>query len=252
MSTDKNHTRVLNPHFLRVTPIDYSLGENNMLGTGFYYESMNDYYLVTNRHIVRHEYGVSPDEIRIKYRAEDSVERPKPQWIDLFDDDNDPRWYEHPADPTPDLAVVPLELDLDETSSKAFSADFAVPDQIKICGGDGAVIIGYPYDVLDQENSLPVMRSAVIASPYGANYNGKPLFLVDSLTQPGASGSPVITSSANMYFDQKDNRVPGGESLLGVLSGSVIEEENMGLYRVWYSELIEEIIQSGVSPNLDS
>ena len=79
MPTNENHTRVLNPHFLRVTPIDYSLGESDMFGTGLYYESMDDYYLVTNRHIVRHEYGVSPDKIRIKYRAEDSVERVKPR-----------------------------------------------------------------------------------------------------------------------------------------------------------------------------
>lgn len=251
MSTDENYTRVLNPHFFRVTPIDYSLGEENMFGTGFYYESLDNYYLITNRHIIRHEYGVSPDKIRIKYRAEESVERTKPHWIELFDNNGDPQWYEHPSDPTPDLAVVPLELDLSETSSKAFSADFAVPDHIKIYGGDGAVIIGYPYDVLDQEYYFPVMRSAVIASPYGVNYSGKPLFLVDSLTQSGASGSPVITSPADLYFDQDNNQVPGGESLLGVLSGSVIAEENMGLYRVWYATLIEEIIQLGFSPDID-
>ena len=74
--------------------------------------------------------------------------------------------------------------------------------------------------------------------------------MIDSTQQLGSSGSPVITSSFHMY-EKNGARIYGGEALLGIHSGSVIAEENVGLYRVWYAELIEALLNDAYRPTFE-
>jgi hypothetical protein len=228
-----------------------------MFGTGFYFEKDGTYYLVTNRHILRHEYGVSPDYIRIRYRSPQNQGKvnahrePLFESIDDMDNKKQARWFEHDnanGQSKADVAVLPLSLDIGPTGSSAYTQDHYLPRNIDIKGGNAAIVIGYPYDVLDHNNYFPMMRHAVLASPYGVYFNGRGCFVIDSTQQPGSSGSPVITSPSHLYIKENGDRIYGGESLIGIHSGGVIDQENVGLYRVWYAEWIDAILDGGYRP----
>lgn len=239
--------------FARVTTIQYELNDEQMFGTGFYFKDNGDYYLVTNRHILRHEFGISSDSIR--YRDSHNLANVKSHRECLFDlvdnDEKQARWFEHnntEGQTKADVAVLPIDLDLTQTGSSAYSPSDYLPANINLKGGNASTVIGYPYEVLDYENYFPMMRHAVLASPYGVYYNGNGCFVIDSMQQPGSSGSPVITSPSHLYEKQDGTRIYGGESLLGIHSGGVIDEENVGLYRVWYAEWIEALLNDAYRP----
>ncbi len=124
-----------------------------------------------------------------------------------------------------------------------------------------AVVIGYPRGFYDQVNLYPIVKSGIIASRWGASFNGNPYFLIDAKLFPGSSGSVVISKPSSIAYE-------GGQifynkekqfAFLGVFSGEPYQEHqpielddltiirksgyNVGV--VWYSYLIEEIIQGG-------
>lgn len=255
MSKPEQHQVGIHDQFGRVTTIQYELGDEQLFGTGFYFQVEDQYFLITNRHIVRHEYDMSPDTLRIRYRDEDDMTNIKPHTIQLFesigDSEKQARWYEHPNESKPDVAVVPIGLDLEPTGSKAYTRDDYLSNDINLKGGDAATVIGYPYEVLDHQHYFPVMRYAVIASPYLTGFNDEPCFVIDSTQQPGSSGSPVITSPSNWYLKHNGDRIHGDASLLGIHSGSVVAEENVGLYQVWHAELIDIILQESYQPTYE-
>ena len=67
------------------------------------------------------------------------------------------------------------------------------------------------------------MRNALIASPYGINFGGQPMFLVDANLHPGMSGSPVMTKPRTMVPSEKGftiSQVPMS-SFLGIFSATL-------------------------------
>lgn len=63
--------------------------------------------------------------------------------------------------------------------------------------GSDVYLLGYPDDLYDQYNKLPILRKGVIATPYSMPYNGTNTFLVDVAIYNGSSGSPILCNSNN-------------------------------------------------------
>lgn len=53
-------------------------------------------------------------------------------------------------------------------------------------------LIGYPSNLYDKYNKLPIIRKGITATQYKLDYNGTKTFLIDASIYPGSSGSPVI------------------------------------------------------------
>jgi len=126
---------------------------------------------------------------------------------------------------------------------------------------DDAITIGYPKGFYDQSNLFPIVKSGIIASRWGANFNGNPYFLIDAKLFPGSSGSLVISRPVNQImnggqiFTSKDKQF----AFLGVYSGepfrqsAPIEFDDMTIIRkdgfnvgiVWYSHLVVDIVKNG-------
>lgn len=70
-------------------------------------------------------------------------------------------------------------------------------DQIQ--AGTKIIFVGYPTGFYDRKNSLPVLRSGVIASIPSIDFNGFPQILLDAQVFPGSSGSPVFTQINGKY-----------------------------------------------------
>lgn len=132
---------------------------------------------------------------------------------------------------------------------------------VEVC--DEAITIGYPKGFYDELNLFPILKSGIIASRWNAHFNGNPFFLIDVKLFPGSSGSLVITRPINQI-------IKGGEiftsknkqfAFLGVYSGEpfrqnipiefddmiIIRKDGFNIGIVWYSYLVVEIINNGIS-----
>lgn len=59
--------------------------------------------------------------------------------------------------------------------------------------GNDIFLVGYPDDLYDQYNKLPILRKGALATQYSLSYNGTNTFLIDAAIYSGSSGSPVIS-----------------------------------------------------------
>jgi hypothetical protein len=129
---------------------------------------------------------------------------------------------------------------------------------------DDVIVIGYPRGFYDWENLYPIIKSGIIASKWGANFNGNPYFLIDAKLFPGSSGSIVILKPINLTTNKSGQLFFSEEkqfAFLGIYSGELFQEDqpieideltiilkkrfNLGI--VWYGTLIDEIITKGKS-----
>lgn len=260
--------------FARATPIRFAMAGGKSEGSGFYYRSGDDYYLITNLHAIREEVGrdkvyanaktlsefAYPEEIRVfarRYRKNPS--RTKPESVALFNDDGSKRWMTHPEHDA-DVVAIPIEIDIgSSTHNQAYSEDdFAPPDTV-ILGGDQVIAAGYPSGFYDPRTRFPVIRSGSIATPFEAKYRGLPCFLIDARMKRGSSGGPVHTQPAPVRRTDDGLAFMDGtvSYLIGVHSASGLspevkpdEEDELsrsdwersGLSVVWSGKLIEEIL----------
>jgi hypothetical protein len=128
--------------------------------------------------------------------------------------------------------------------------------------GTDVLIASYPKGFYDDFNQFPVVKSGIISSGWGLHFKGKRHFLVDVKLFSGSSGGLVISKPTNNAI--KNGQVYFSESkqflLLGVYSGEYLQkpqtakfdgliiqkQDDYGLGIVWYADLIDEIIQSGI------
>ena len=123
------------------------------------------------------------------------------------------------------------------------------------------IVASYPKGFYDVVNKFPIVKSGIVASGWGLNFRGNPLFEIDAQLFPGSSGGVVISKPQNIAMI--DGRLNYSKTkqyvFLGVYSGEYMwkdkvkrkdgsEEEidrSYGLGNVWYSYLIPEIIDGG-------
>lgn len=135
----------------------------------------------------------------------------------------------------------------------------------RVSAGQSALVVGYPSWVRDQETRFPVIRSCVIATPFGHFHEDMPCFLTDARSHSGLSGSPVVIpgsdvgpSGGHVHFEgtgPNGEKIVGLEQtmLLGIHSERINQPEEeyqaegpLDLNRVWYIHLVEEIIESHI------
>lgn len=123
------------------------------------------------------------------------------------------------------------------------------------------IVASYPKGFYDVVNKFPIVKSGIIASAWGANFNGMPIFQIDAQLFPGSSGGLVISKPTNFGIQNEKMVYTTSKEfiLLGVYSGEPVFKEEIvlngkpefleksyGLGNVWYSYLIPEIINKGI------
>jgi hypothetical protein len=274
------------------TPVVASTTAGQNQATGFYYQhlapadpkkkspqwrAVKNEWLVTNRHVVLPKVGgkeTMPTEFKFDLRK---IDGNKLRWdpITLTKEEIFKRARFH-KDSEVDIAVVDVHdllIKKRKQVAKDFHPllgeigvspeDFAGQNNINVQASDDVIVIGYPRGFYDQVNLYPIIKSGIIASHWGANFNGKPCFLIDAKLFPGSSGSIVLSKPADIVvkdgtlFLAKDKQF----AFLGVyssepskvkppveLEGMIIAEKtgfNVGI--VWYANLVEKIINEGES-----
>lgn len=113
------------------------------------------------------------------------------------------------------------------------------------------VIVGYPYGERIS-NKTPCCITGYIATDIDIDFNEQPLFLIDSRTREGMSGSPVYyyvtTGQGINKFDESisfgfgDKNHPLIQKFLGIYSGRIDNESDLG--KVWKVQAITELLQT--------
>ena len=247
-------------------------------------------WLVTNRHVVLSRARVNlggqmfnqeflPSVLRFSMRRKVG-ERLEWEPIALNQAEVVKRAKCHP-DPEVDVCVIEVGDILNERMVEAqkTGAQYFAPgaiskemfpgdnNKLSVEAGDAVIVAGYPKGFYDSFNLFPVLKAGVIGSRWGAQFKGKPCFLIDGQMFPGSSGSLVISRPTNITVDDgklltsKDKQF----AVLGILSGEWWDESGNREYEittsltmvvkgavntaiVWYGSLIEDIISSGSPP----
>jgi hypothetical protein len=103
--------------------------------------------------------------------------------------------------------------------------------------GKEVFVLGYPFGQLALRLSLhPIWKRASIATELDYLVEHLPMFLVDTASRSGMSGSPVIYVAGQF------------QQFVGVYSGRYGADDlnDVQLGRVWRAPLVQEIIDNGV------
>jgi len=261
-------------------------------GTGFFYQQLGPRdpniqgpqwrriektWLVTNRHVVLPRIHKTPQEYQeflpnsFSFHLRKKLEGGLLKWdaITLSKKELQTRARFH-SNPKVDVAMIEVrDLLFDRWKQGQYlpwyplsKENFPADKKITVTTSDDIVVIGYPRGYYDTTNLFPIVKTGIIASKWGADFQGEPYFLIDAKLFPGSSGSVVFTKpkiieivdGRLVYFKEK------AFAFLGIFSGApfqgrTIELETMIITEklgfdvgiVWYARLIEEIIENGVS-----
>lgn len=269
--------------------VTYQAHEIN--GTGFLYQKLGEakeredgkwrtieeMWLVTNRHIILPEINeteVFPDVVIFYQRKQ--IEN-KILWDEFILDKYQlqERLLVHQNSEI-DIALIRVYDLLKERVTKTENSentrfifplavsqkDFPENRHFEVEVGDDILVIGYPQSFYDETNKFPIVKSGIIASRWGAFFNGSPYFLIDAKLFPGSSGSLVITKPTHLTIKDgvAEMLKEKAFALLGIYSADptleftpidfenfkIIQKEKYDVGIVWYGQLIEDIIENGI------
>jgi len=238
---------------------------------GFYWREVEATWIVTNRHVLLPKVEgneIIPDTITFHVRkvvGQGIVWEPV-----ILDVTEIKKRLKLHTDSEVDVAILRVDDLLRErmkpgniymTLSSVSEEDLPENKNISAEVADDVVIIGYPKGFYDEKNIFPIVKSGIIATRWGMNFNDMPVFLIDAKLFPGSSGSVVVTkpiSSIVAEGPMKDERETQF-AFLGVYSGepfrqqepidlddiTIIRKDSFNVGTVWYGKLVVDIVKKG-------
>jgi len=223
-------------------------------GTGFVVMSQFGPVLISSRHLIT---GLNqetneklsptrlvPDRIKIAHNRRGELG----EWVvkvePLYDENQTPRWAEHPAlRHRANIVALPLS---DVFDVEFFPYDLENPGPNLVVGlTDPVSIIGYPFG-LRGGISFPVWANGHIASEFAVDHFDLPAFLVDCRSRPGQAGSAVVIHSNGhglvMSGDQYREFQGPATRLLGLFGGRVNKQSDLCI--VWRVSAIKEMLDA--------
>lgn len=203
-------------------------------GTGFifgYEKSENEsyFFVVTNKHVIK-----DTTQGSLSFNRSDGQNPLFGNPFVMRYPDFGKLWTFHPNDEI-DVAVLPFAHTLNQLSQMKVRIFFKsvsknlIPDNAaldKIDAIEEVIFIGYPNDIFDKKNLLPVVRKGITATPIKIDFEGKPQFLIDASIFPGSSGSPVFLANMGSYSPRGQGLVFGSRvHLLGIVSSVFVRRD---------------------------
>ena len=215
--------------------IEASLPNNSTsTGTGFvfnYVKNDKQYlFVVTNKHVIKNSI-----KGKLTFNQSDG-EKPILGKVFTIDYSNfESQWIGHSQDDI-DVAIMPFAHVLNELSNRGVQIFFrsVTPDLIPsdkllredIDAVEDIVFVGYPSDIYDRKNLLPVVRRGITATPISIDFERKPTFLIDASIFPGSSGSPVFLCNIGSYSPKGKGLVVGSRIFfLGIVASVFIRKD---------------------------
>lgn len=277
----------LNDRFNQMTTaIEVQACGQTIQGTGFFYgklspktenglqwQRIEEMWVATNRHVLLPEISgteVSPETVILHLRRFN--EGGMMEWLKVAfgKEDLECRVRLH-ASKSVDVALIDIKdrFEAEFLEGQPLAAPYFLGahhqegrNNITVEVGDDILVAGYPKGFYDDENLFPIVKAGIIASKWGAHFQGKPCFLIDAKLFSGSSGSVVVSKPTDFVI--KDGKPMFSKvkqfALLGIYSGepqlreepvqlgelTLIMQSGCDLGRVWYAQTIEEAKTDGV------
>jgi hypothetical protein len=243
--------------------------------TGFMYQVGTMVYLVTNGHNITRLNAQNgrriidslayPVKIEFGLRAVTPYDEGKigisPTTIDLYEDEDftKPRWYIHPVHGYQvDVVVIPfVDVEGYNGNARLFPINFSdFVSGYDLAISNDVFILGYPLN-LNGNSELPIWKRGSVATEPSMSLNNLPMYLIDTATRPGMSGSPVIMQRSGFHARGKeialDDLFGTIRLFAGIYSGRLGAENQVEaqLGIVWRPEVIDEIINGKIIGTVD-
>ncbi|MFX0073403.1 MAG: serine protease [Candidatus Hermodarchaeota archaeon] len=177
---------------------EYKIESGDMLGK-------YSIFLVTNKHVIE-----NASELKLSFNKridKDTIRFGNKFSINLKDFNFE--WFKHPNKDI-DLAIYPFTPVLKSLRKKKGEDQLPFIQNIvkritlinkyeNINPIEDVFFIGYPRDIYDKKNNIPLIRKGITATPIMINYMERPVFLIDGAIFPGSSGSPVFICNDGGY-----------------------------------------------------
>ena len=218
--------------------------------SGFFFERETRLYLVTSRHVFQDLVSQhQPDRLEVDLHLDlvdltQSVRFSVP----LFSGP-DALWRQgQDASGAIDVGVIELERSQLPASVQlqAFTPGHLTQSFSEVEVGESLLVVGFPLGFQDVRHHLPVLRHAVMASPYGVRFQGQGYFLTDARTHRGISGAPVVMRdpAATARGDALPWKLLGiHSSRLDVDDRDQRLDDTLGLNCVWYASILLALTQ---------
>ncbi|HET6388231.1 trypsin-like peptidase domain-containing protein [Hyphomicrobium sp.] len=221
--------------------------------TGFIYERNGESFLVSNWHVfsgrhpgtgqaLRRDAAI-PDEVcvSVNYPIAHGLGKSKLA-LPLISTEGVPLWKQHARGQDFDVSVLPLQHLTPVYHLPEPGEENGLSMQVSM----DCYILGFPEGIAHQGN-LPIWKRASIATEPELPHNELPVFLVDTATRHGMSGSPVLLRSFGTALMEDGTTHTGAgvfTRFIGVYSGRYGADDELAvqLGRVWHRHLIDEII----------
>lgn len=237
-----------------------SNGQKISTATGFFYKRKERLYLVSNWHVFSGRNPIDGQAMDKNASIPDRVAFPihlkakLGQWRDgaffnLGNNTGKPAWFQHPKGQDVDVAVFPIT----DIPDDCIVYDAVRPDEksnMALNVGMDVFVLGFPLGRTKQD-TLPVWKRGSVSSEPGLPVDDLPLFLVDTATRKGMSGSPVFVRTFGSAPANDGSIIMGPGSLtrfLGVYSGPYGADDEFAaqLGRVWHRSTLDELIDNRV------
>jgi hypothetical protein len=196
------------------------------VGTGFFFgveRNGRQYgFLVTNKHVIK---NTSTGKILFTLAENKQPLLGKTYWLNIT---NFGDWWHSHSDPEVDIAIAPIGGAIKAVTDKGVSVyhtfihENLIPDAKQVEEFDAIeeiVFVGYPNNIWDDLNNLPVTRRGITATPLAVDFRGKKQFLIDGSVFPGSSGSPVFVLRIGSYSTKSGNFIVGNKlAFVGIVS----------------------------------
>jgi hypothetical protein len=222
-------------------------------GTGFfvsreYGTNRNLIFLVSNRHVLAPK-DPAPGETNRLAKAKVVITREENGQLStgvldvtLRESDGTRRVVTHP-NTSIDVAVIDVTAFVSENMEirKNYKVGVVREDRFAslqtitnthITIGQQIVYLGYPLNLIEGKTAIAVARGGFIATPPDRDFRTRPVFLVDSATIRGSSGSPVFLPLRNFKIERQPDGTrqvnqKGGYTpcLLGIVAETVPDWE---------------------------
>jgi len=239
-------TAPVDPLFLAAPRVSTFHGTQPLTNaSGFFFEREDRLYLVTSRHVVIDEETQHlPDRLEIELHIDATNLTRSTGFSMLLYDEGAAVWRQG-RDSGSEIDVAVLELDRsalpDEAVIRAFTPAHLQTAFDEVHPGESLLVVGFPLGFHDALHHLPVLRHAVVASPYGIRFQGQGFFLTDARTHRGTSGAAVVMRDT--HPSEATAALPW--KLLGVHSSrmdmgdrDVVLDESLGLNCAWYADIL--------------
>jgi S1-C subfamily serine protease len=239
-------TAPVDPLFLAAPRVSTFHGKQALTNaSGFFFERDDRLFLVTSRHVVIDEATQHfPDRLEIELHLDASNLTRSTGFSMLLYNEGEAVWRQG-KDSGGEIDVAVIELDRaalpDESVIRAFSPAHLPNSFDNVQPGESLLVVGFPLGFHDALHHLPVLRHAIIASPYGIRFQGQGYFLTDARTHRGTSGAAVVMRDRSP--EAQNAALPW--KLLGVHSArmdmgdrDLVLDESLGLNCAWYADIL--------------